>query len=76
MAVLPISLLLEEPPITIGTVGWFQKTILNLAYPYLGTIYSASVDWTPLKNNANLFGKWDGVAKSSDPWQFENFLLD
>lgn len=52
------------------------KTILDLAYPYLGTIHSASVDWTPLKNNANLFGKWDGVEKSSDPWQFENFLID
>ena len=52
------------------------KTILELAYPYLGPIHSASVDWTPLKNNANLFGKWDGVEKSDDPWQFENFLLD
>jgi homospermidine synthase len=52
------------------------KTILDLAYPYLGPIHSASADWTPLKNNANLFGKWDGVEKSDDPWQFENFLLD
>jgi homospermidine synthase len=52
------------------------RTILDLSYPYLGTIYSASVDWTPLKNDSNLFGKWDGVEKSDDPWQFENFLLD
>ena len=52
------------------------KTILEMAYPYLGTIYSASVDWTPLKNNANLFGKWAGEEKSADPWQFENFLVD
>jgi homospermidine synthase len=52
------------------------KTILELAYPYLGLIHSASVDWTPMKNIANLFGKWDSIEKSDDPWQFENFLLD
>ena len=49
--------------------------VLETAYPYLGPIHSAAVDWTPLKNRVDLFGKWDGQTKSSDPWQFENFLI-
>lgn len=49
--------------------------VLETAYPYLGPIHSGPVDWTPLKNRVDLFGKWDGQDKSSDPWQFENFLI-
>jgi homospermidine synthase len=51
------------------------EDVLEVAYPYLGTFHSGPVDWTPLKNRVNLFGKWDGTASSSDPWQFENFLI-
>lgn len=49
--------------------------VLEVAYPYLGTFHSAAVDWTPLKNRVDLFGKWDGTDRSDDPWQFENFLI-
>lgn len=49
--------------------------VLDFMYPYLGEFHSGPVDWTPLKNRVDLFGKWDGSDKSTDPWQFENFLI-
>ena len=49
--------------------------VLEVAYPYLGEFRSQSVDWTPLKNRNDLFGKWDGSESESDPWQFTNFLI-
>ncbi len=52
---------------------WQQ--VLNWAKPYLGTIHSAPVDWTPIKNRNDLFGSWDGSLKPSDPWQFASFLV-
>lgn len=52
---------------------WQQ--IINWAKPYLGTLHSTSVDWTPLTNRNDLFGNWDGSTKDPDPWQFANFLL-
>lgn len=52
---------------------WQQ--VLNWAKPYLGTIRSSAVDWTPLKNRNDLFSNWDGSTVEPDPWQFANFLL-
>ena len=51
------------------------EEVLDVAYPYLGTFHSGPVDWTPLKNRVDLFGKWDGATPEPDPWQFENFLI-
>jgi homospermidine synthase len=50
------------------------REVLDVAMPYLGTIHSDSVDWTPLKNRKDLFDAWDGTTVDPDPWQFANFL--
>lgn len=52
------------------------RTILNHAKPYLGKFHSDAVDWNPLKNRNDLFGKWDGTVVDPDPWQFSNFLVN
>ena len=53
------------------------RFILDSARPYLGTIHSDAVDWTPLKNRYDLFAQWDGTELDfEDPWQFQNFLVE
>jgi homospermidine synthase len=52
------------------------RTILKHAKPYLGKFHSDAVDWNPLKNRNDLFGKWDGTVVDPDPWQFSNFLVN
>lgn len=54
----------------------WQKLLADMR-PYLGEIYSAPVDWTPLGARVNLFpgyGNDDALLDPSDPWQFANFL--
>ena len=52
------------------------EAVLEVAYPYLGDFHSGPVDWTPLKNRNDIFGKWDGSeVDHDDPWQFANFLI-
>lgn len=53
------------------------RDVYETMRPYLGTIYSDAVDWTPLKNRYDLFAKWDGTELDhDDPWQFTNFLVE
>ena len=53
------------------------REVYETLRPYLGPIRSEAVDWTPLKNRYDLFGKWDGTELDhEDPWQFQNFLVD
>ena len=55
--------------------------VLDVAKPYLGTYYSAPVDWTPLDNRAesDLFGRFtQPTIRTDDPdeaWQFTTFLV-
>ena len=48
------------------------KEILDICEPYLGDVVGVYTDWNPLKNRTHLFEeKFD----DSDPWLFENFIL-
>jgi homospermidine synthase len=52
------------------------RTVMDVAYPYLGTCWSGAVDWDPLRTRANYFDDYNGRAfDRADPWQFTNFLV-
>jgi homospermidine synthase len=53
------------------------RTVMDVAYPYLGTCWSGAVDWDPLRTRANYFDDYNGRAfDRADPWQFTNFLVE
>lgn len=55
--------------------------VIEYAMPYLGKFVSQPVDWTPMKNRRDLFGKFNRDNKSNcqgtqeDIWQFGSFLV-
>jgi homospermidine synthase len=52
------------------------RAILEMARPYLGTMWSGPVDWDPLQARADPFAGYnDAFADHDDPWQFANFLV-
>ncbi len=54
------------------------RDVLSVASRYLGTMYSAAVDWDPLTTRNDLFAGFANDADAldrSDPWQFSNFLI-
>jgi homospermidine synthase len=52
------------------------RKVMDVAYPYLGTCWSAPVDWDPLRTRPNYFDDYNGRAYDlADPWQFANFLV-
>jgi homospermidine synthase len=54
------------------------RDVLEVATPYLGTMFSGATDWDPLTTRNDLFAGFandpDGLDRS-DPWQFSNFLV-
>lgn len=51
--------------------------ILKLAKPYLGRLISTPSDWTPLRQDENVFKGFNTVKPDTkDPWQFKNFLIE
>jgi homospermidine synthase len=54
------------------------RDVLEVATPYLGTMFSGPTDWDPLTTRNDLFPGFsndpDGLDLS-DPWQFSNFLV-
>jgi homospermidine synthase len=52
------------------------RTVMDVAYSYLGTCWSGAVDWDPLRTRARFFDDYNGRAYDlADPWQFSNFLV-
>jgi len=54
------------------------RQVLDVARPYLGTIWSGASSWNPVANGRDVFSRWRTAphgADVSDPWQFGNFLL-
>lgn len=51
--------------------------ILTIADPYLGTLVSQPIDWTPLDNRQDYFKGFAGpdCCDYDDPWQFKNFRI-
>jgi homospermidine synthase len=77
----------------VGAVSWMIRNphegvrvpdelpwheVLGTARPYLGTMHSGPIDWTPLSQRRDLFAKYGSEGDEidpSDPWQFTNFLV-
>jgi homospermidine synthase len=52
------------------------RTVMEVAYPYLGTSWSGPVDWDPLQTRSRYFDDYNGRAFDiADPWQFTNFMV-
>jgi homospermidine synthase len=52
------------------------REILEVAVPYLGSMWSGPLDWDPVSAHANWFDQWAGrKLERDDPWQFANFLI-
>ena len=52
------------------------REVLDVATPYLGTLWSGPLDWDPVSTHADWFDQWAGVRlDAEDPWQFGNFLV-
>ncbi len=54
------------------------RRVLEVARPYLGTIWSGPSSWNPLRDRRDVFAQWRTPPYGSDlddPWQFGNFLL-
>jgi homospermidine synthase len=53
-----------------------HREILGYAKPYLGTLVSQPVDWTPLKSWYSPFERWGAQRPpDEDVWQFNTFLM-
>ena len=48
------------------------REVLDVAAPYLGTLFSDAVDFDPAARRHGLFDGWDGFEPDDDPWQFTN----
>jgi homospermidine synthase len=54
-----------------------HELILKVAKPYLGRLISTPSDWTPLKQDENVFKGYNRTTPdTADPWQFKNFLIE
>jgi homospermidine synthase len=54
-----------------------HEYVLKVSRPYLGTVHSTPSDWTPLKQDENVFKGYNRVSPDTgDPWQFRNFLIE
>jgi homospermidine synthase len=52
------------------------EEVLEVALPYLGRCVSQAVDWTPLKNRADLFARFGKpLPAPEDVWQFDTFRV-
>jgi homospermidine synthase len=53
-----------------------HEFVLDVARPFLGTLFSGPADWTPLKNRMVYFKENpENEYDMDDPWQFKNFLF-
>lgn len=51
------------------------REVLEVAAPYLGTLWSGPLDWDPVTTRTDWFDRWTGrELDHDDPWQFTNFL--
>jgi homospermidine synthase len=52
------------------------RDVLDVATPYVGTLWSGPLDWDPVSTHTDWFDRWTGRALDhNDPWQFTNFLV-
>ncbi|MHB2028163.1 MAG: saccharopine dehydrogenase C-terminal domain-containing protein [Acidimicrobiales bacterium] len=52
------------------------REVLDVATPYVGTLWSGPIDWDPLSAHTDWFDQFSGRAMDrDDPWQFTNFLI-
>lgn len=52
------------------------RDVLEVAVPYLGSLWSGPLNWDPVTSHANWFDEWAGrKLDRDDPWQFTNFLV-
>lgn len=52
------------------------RDVLDVALPYVGTLWSGPLDWDPLTTHTDWFDRWSGrELDHDDPWQFTNFLV-
>lgn len=51
------------------------REVLEVATPYLGTMWSGPLDWDPVTTRTDWFDRWTSrELDHDDPWQFTNFL--
>ena len=52
------------------------RDVLDVALPYVGTLWSGPLDWDPVTTHTDWFDRWSGrQLDHDDPWQFSNFLV-
>jgi homospermidine synthase len=52
------------------------RDVLDVAMPYVGTLWSGPLDWDPVTTHTDWFDRWSGrELDHDDPWQFTNFLV-
>jgi homospermidine synthase len=52
------------------------REVLDVAMPYVGSLWSGPLDWDPVSAHTEWFDRWAGVTlDEDDPWQFTNFLV-
>jgi homospermidine synthase len=52
------------------------RDVLDVAMPYVGTLWSGPLDWDPVSTHTDWFDQWSGRSlDAEDPWQFTNFLV-
>jgi homospermidine synthase len=52
------------------------REVLDVAMPYVGTLWSGPLDWDPVTTHTDWFDRWSGrELDHDDPWQFTNFLV-
>ncbi len=52
------------------------RDVLEVAMPYVGTLWSGPLEWDPVSAHTDWFDQWAGnTLDAEDPWQFTNFLV-
>ena len=52
------------------------REVLDVAVPYLGSMWSGPLDWDPVSAHSDWFDEWAGrKLERNDLWQFTNFLI-
>jgi homospermidine synthase len=52
------------------------REVLDVATPYVGSLWSGPLDWDPVSTRTDWFDRWTGrTLDNNDPWQFTNFLV-
>jgi homospermidine synthase len=52
------------------------RDVLDVALPYVGSVWSGPIDWDPVTSHVDWFDAWSGrELDHDDPWQFTNFLV-